>query len=261
MNRLFVLLALLGVASTAAQAAPTLYWRAESATFDGTDDFSAGSTTLTSNGSPTFVSSPAPRAGTNSVLFDGFLEYYSLPLASIFSITEGSYSMAFRLPVWGAESLGSMQETATPSDHINVFTSGTDGAGGVSVNIRDAAEGQLTLSTGDIGLSAGEWYSIIVRWHQANQDLRVEVYDAAADIIDFAEDLAVTAAFFATGIDTLFLGDLGDDLDVLYDQVFIADAYDEPIEDFLGIGSYTEYGGAGGSVLPIIMHHRRMMQH
>jgi hypothetical protein len=253
MNRLFVLLALLGVASTAAQAAPTLYWRAESATFDGTDDFSAGSTTLTSNESPSFVSTPAPRAGTNSVLFDVSLEFYSLPLASIFDIAEGSFSAAFRLPVWGVEDICSMQEAATPSDHINVFTTGTDGAGGVRVNIRDAAEGQFNLETGDIGLAAGEWYSAIVRWHQANQDLRVEVYDDTGAIIDFAVEPDVTAAFFAAGIDTLILGDLGNNLDILIDQVFIADAYDEPIQDNLGIGSYTEYGGAGSSVLPIIL--------
>ena len=31
------------------------------------------------------------------------------------------------------------------------------------------------------------------------------------------------------------------------DNVFIADAYDEPLEDYLDITSYTEYGGAAAS--------------
>ena len=67
----------------------TFFWRCESTTFSGTDDYSAGDDTPTSTGAPA-ISSTQAFVGTNSIFVDAVGENYNFASTSIWTDAPGS---------------------------------------------------------------------------------------------------------------------------------------------------------------------------
>lgn len=243
--------------TTAAQAAPTFFWRAEGTTLDGTHDYSDGGTgdQTASIVSAAAINTDAVRIGTNGLDLptSGDRAEFDVAAHDLISPAAGAIAFSFRITTW-----------------VNGFTlvnvSGTDGVDQITVGlvddddilfrIRNSGGTNVTIQTAGAGLTTGTWYAALPRWDQAANDRRIEIFNASGALISSAEDLS-TAYDQPTDLTTVRWGDVsGSAGDVHMDNMFIADAYAEPLEDYLDITSYTEYGAGGSSVVPIIMQHQ-----
>lgn len=237
------------------QAAPTWFWRCEGTTFDGTHDHANGSadSTATINGSAS-LSSTAARVGTNGCL--------SSPGSSDQFRFDTSTDMVDRLV--GSLAFSLRLDTAPTGARGIVLVAGTDGnfvvqIVGDEVRVYNNLEGtgEDNLITADANLAEDVWYGVVFRWDQPNDLRRIEIYDAAGSLVGTPaeEATAWTAAANLVNSDGLRIGNTtGDDGNIHIDNFFIADSYAEPLEDFLDIASFTDYGGGGGSsAVPIIM--------
>jgi len=224
----------------------TFFWTCESTTFDA-DDYSVGDDTPTVTASAS-ISSTQARAGTNSVKVPLVGSYYWFTEADdIGVVAEGSIGFS----VYGTADLADLQgiwcglfDGDTPNTRIRVSMPTADG--NVAFDIGENGEGNTQVITTGAPVSAGAWFGIVFRWHESNQDMRLEVYNAAGTLVDSAENLSVGATSWPTDtpIDRLFVGDIGgaDNADFYVDNVFASSNYNEPLQDFLGIASISEYG-------------------
>ena len=121
---------------------------------------------------------------------------------------------------------------------------GTDDSTGreLLLRIRMAGGANVTLATTAADLQLNTQYFVVARWDEPNNDRRLEVYDSAGSLITAVEDLT-TNYDQPSGINELRIGRTsGMNNDMHIDNVFIADAYAEALEDFYNITSYTDYG-------------------
>jgi hypothetical protein len=233
------------------------FWRCESTTLDGTDDYSASDTTATANGAVS-LDAGASRVGTNGILVGGGGQHYRFDNTTIGNdlTTEGSMAFSYRVTAnpAGLADFGVILRGAGSNDYFKtrIVNSYTGDAGTVRFVTRSSdtggAEVSLNPSSGANALADATWYGVVVRWDQVNSLRRLEVYDSAGALIEAVEN---TSAFVApisfTSSTGIRIGeDSGFAVTAHIDNVFIADAYDEPLEDYLDITSYTEYGGGGG---------------
>lgn len=217
----------------------TFFWRCESTTFSGTDDYSAGDNTPTANGG-VVLSNTQARVGTNSIYAEEFTKYFAFDLASIFDITEFAFgfSVYFESVNSGAI-LAQFTDASEGDNRIRVSVSGDE----INVEVSKQFETAVNITTTGVNLTTGGWYGIIVRGSSTNQDIRLEVYNASDTLIEAVENTSTGSAAWPSGlVDTLHLGDEGAASPAAYlDNIFLADAYDEPIEDNFTISAYGNY--------------------
>jgi hypothetical protein len=237
--------------------AVTFFWRCEGTTLDATHDFSAGDTSAAANATPS-ISATAALVGSNGILCDSAGDRYNFAPTSIIDPAEGAVAMLFRFPsaVPNDDVFFLARGSASANDNINLQITGTDE---ITLTIRNAASGAVTLATTAANITAGTTYGVVARWDQPNSSRRLEVYDATGTLIQAVQDLATgfTAPAALDAADGLRFGDSSGGLGTCYlDNCFVADAYAEPLEDNLLITSWTEYDdGSGGGVvsLPAIL--------
>lgn len=227
----------------------TFFWRYEnSLTLDGTHDYSAGDTTALANSSAAFDSGIA-FVGTYAGDYPTNNDYHYFDSASIIDVTTGydfSFGFAFYIEAWTAGgTLFHLVDSGTASNQAKLVMAGTSGSGNLQLLVERAgsASDSITLTGNNIALDT--WYFAIARVDHNNTTLRIELYSAAGSLLDSVEDLAVTAGAFPLVIDTMRTGLIvAAGANAHMDNLFVADAYAEPIEDNHDITSYTEYGGA-----------------
>jgi len=222
----------------------TFFWRCEGTTLDGTHDYSAGDTTATLD-SGTTISSAQPMVGTNSLALSGTSDSAIFAINSNDLISPSAGAIGFWVRI-GTQSAGaelfSAWNLSTPSNNIRVFMDASD-ASQLKFQYRSSAGDNNQVGT-TIGLTTGTWYFIVARWHYANSDIRLEIYDDTGTLLQYVEDLS--SGFVAggpAGLDTLQIGtNTGANIGTTYfDNVFIADTYNAPLQHFSTITSYTQY--------------------
>lgn len=219
------------------------FWRAEGTTLDPTHDFSVGDTTATLN-STAAINTDAARIGTNGLDIPSSSDHYSFVISSGDLMHPGTASIAlwFRIVTFGG-SFFSSTLTSNPSTNITAFLSGTDDATGREVTLRNRLAGNLnvTLSTTAADLALNTWYFLVARYDEPNNDRRIEIYNSDGSLRTAVEDLTTDFAQ-ATGIDNLAVGEAtGATADLHLDNIFIADDYNEPLQNKMNITSWTEY--------------------
>lgn len=229
----------------------TFFWRCEATTLDGTDDFSAGDTTATANNTPA-ISATGARIGTNGLVFDAVSERYDFNPASIWNRLTGSAAFSFQFPS-AIPSAGQIflfiRANASANDNISVEIGASQE---LTLRIRNSTGTNVTLTTTAVNLTAGNWYSVVIRWDQPNNDRSISVYNSSDVLIETVSD-TTTAYDAPTALDAtngFRLGDSSGSIGTLYiDNVFVADSYSEPLENNLSITSYTSYN-SGGAAAP-----------
>lgn len=236
----------------------TFFWRAEGTTLDGTHDFTLGDTTASMINSGS-ISATAARIGSNGVLapatFAGGAGF-NLANDGIFPGTLSSPSdlvCAFGFSFYWATSVfasaGSVvgfkfQGTAT-NDHIQVLS--TSGGANLTLRIRNSVNGFVDLTTSGGAITANAWFAVVCRVNFATNSRKIEIYNASGTLVDSAVDTSTSLSSYVP-IDIkptagLILGQkpASHTNDAYFDNFFIADTYNEPIESNLTITSYTNY--------------------
>lgn len=232
----------------------TFYWRCEGTTLDETHDFSAGDATAGDLGFPASIDNAAAIVGSNGILCDGQFDTFIFDSTDLFpDPSRGAIGFWVRWPTTVAPSNAARPFVArgpdSANDTIYVRTLST----GLRLFISSAANGSVTLDVSET-LSAGEAYFVVARWDAAETYRELTIYDdelnvvgtAVDDSTDFSDNVPASLEH-STG---LRLGDsegFSQTYPMHIDNVFIADAYDEPIEENALITSFTEYGGSGGA--------------
>lgn len=223
--------------------AVTFFWRCETETLDATHDFSAGDTTAAANATPS-ISATAALVGSNGALFDSVGDQYRFLPTSLISPTVGSAALLFHFPTALAANIHGFffsRGIASSNDNLRIEITATDE---LALVIRNATAGSVSLPTTGVNLQTATTYGVVIRWDQPNNKRRIEVYDATGTLIQAVEDLVTAFTAPAALDETVRFGDFGGMLGTCYvDNVFLADTYDEPLEDNLFITSWTEYGG------------------
>lgn len=227
----------------------TFFWRCEGTTLDGTHDFSAGDTTAAAQNSAT-LDAAAARIGSSGILVNASGKHYRFDPASIASLSEGAIGFWFR--VGGSQGTMVILRGSSETNHIRVDLTGLGAR--VLLSIGNAANGSVSLNTnlGTVNedITTGAWYFVVVRYDISNDRRRVEVYDADMVLIQYHTDLTTDLSAYGPAAfdssDGIRVGDIGgwtSSTNYLHiDNLFIADDYDEPLQDFADITSYTEYG-------------------
>jgi len=226
------------------------YWRCEGTTLDGTHDFTAGDTTA-SAGSAGAINSDAARFGTNGIDCPTASDNMNFAVSGtdLVDPSVGSAAFSFRLVAFvSGQSMLNIRGTST-NDNITVTTLGTDDATGRELRLRyrstsGGAENR-TVDTTNANLAENTWYACVARWDATADLIRLEVYDASGTLIEGVT--GSTSISVLTDVVGVYWGEVGavGGSDLHVDNVFIADAYAEPLEDFLDITSYTAYGASG----------------
>lgn len=250
MKKLILALVLAGLV-TPAFAATVFFWRAEGTALDATHDFSAGDTSATASGSVS-ISNTAARTGTNGILratttassydFDATSIWPSAatPANSVFSF---AYSFQHQTSVAGNSLvMGLRARDGSNNDSIQVNTAASGQGAGANLILRIGnGTTATTMTTDSAGMTAGNWYAVVVRVDIPNDDRKIEIYDAAGALLDSAEDLATDLGTHApTDINLLQLGTGSATMthDTWFDTFIISDVYAAPLENFLTAASF-----------------------
>jgi hypothetical protein len=224
------------------------FWRCEGTTLDGTHDYSAGDTTATLN-SGALINADAARIGTNGLDIPTASDNARFDAASIIAPAVGSLALSVRFTTFASGRSVAWAFGTNTLDQILLETTGTDDATGRELRIRyrsttGGAE-NVVLATTAADLALATWYGVVIRWDATANLLKLEIYN---DDGSLRTEVSSTSAISPPAdLVSMWWGESGAGaIDLHLDNLFIADTYEEPLEDFLDITSYTEYGAAGG---------------
>lgn len=249
-----------------AQAANLFFTRCESDTLDGTHDHSVGDTSATGVNTPTY-SSAAAKIGTNGCenTANGAHNEFTVSTDDIIQRDEGSVGLWVQFPTtWITGQLVFVANGASANDNIRIETVGTDDATGREFLFRHRVAGisNFTVSTNDVDVQLATWYFVVIRWDEAADDRRLEVYNTSLSLVGTPAQDLTTVFGQQTGAFTLM--EFGDtavhNRDVYIDNVMIDDDYSATLETKGNISSYTNYSGGGASIPAIYRVLRQQKQ-
>lgn len=237
------------LAPLSADAALSLFWRAEGTTLDGTHDYSAGDTAVDTSGSPT-ISATGAKVGSNGISGAGYYYFDNTTPSAIINTGEGVIAGWFHATTWGNLTAPIYLRGSSYQNAVKIAITGTSGSGNVALYINEDT-GASTLATTGANLSTGNWYFVIVQWDNGGTGprRRIAVYNASGTLI--AENSSTAAFTSPPDLQTLRFGSI-DGFAGYVDNIFGATDYDDAsaILSNRDITSYTSYGGGGG--LPTI---------
>lgn len=230
------------------------YWRFEnSGTLDGTHDYSAGDTTATNNGSPTFDGSTY-KIGSYAGSYPSASAQHRFDPASIISSGGPGGSSAGAVAFWFYTTSGRSTDrdlffyvrgSASSNDNITLRCGGSNT---IKFIIRNATNGGIELAHGST-ISDNTWYFVVFAWDSAASTRRISLYDSSG------AEIGTTVTDNSTGFTTNLPANLTSRLQFgdntgsgpygFVDNVFIGDAYADA-DTFVSkksITSYTEYAG------------------
>ena len=248
----------------------TFFWNCEAEDFSSDNAYdspytgscySAGDDIAAANGAVS-LDAAAAKQGSTGILINGVSERYSFDPASIIATSGGCVGMWIRSPT-SLLNTGALYFycRGTSANDCVLFESAAGGAQ-VLFRLRNDTGGQADLSTGsgtvDASMVADAWYFIVARWNISTDYRRIEVYNSSLTLIQHHTDTSTDLAayeptdFIAGGLRFGDVSGWGATRVGHYDNIFIASNYDEAIQDYADITSYTEYG-ASGSVVGSVM--------
>jgi hypothetical protein len=220
----------------------TFFWRCEGTTLDATHDYAASGvdTTAAANGDVS-LSGTAALVGSNGVLAAGTSDRYQFSSnTDLISPTVGSFGFLVQLD--------------TISANTRVFVlSGSSSSYGMAVRVyagidfglminEEGTRTDLNLTGNNIAVDTT--YGIVVRWDNNNDLLRLELYNSSGTLVESAERTSAwtAPANLTNATYGILVGNTGSPAGVTtyVDNVFISKNYDDPIEDYLFITSWTQ---------------------
>ena len=248
----------------------TYFWRGESTTIDATHDYSAGSDLVTRIGTTASTGGTAGISGGGAAESAGSLQggYGTFAGTVVGSTADGvtypstlEFAMAcsFKLTgtVGGAfgRSVGFMRLNGNQTNEIDV---------GMDLDEKLFVEAEstytllpltkrITLATTPV---ADQWYGLVLRWSTPDSKFKLELYThngsygGAATLVESSENTDAglgdyTPAFLSSGSSALaWFKQSGYSHGQVWDNMMVANNYDEPIQDNFTISSYTEYNAA-----------------
>jgi hypothetical protein len=228
----------------------TFYWRPASTTLDGTDDYTAGDSTATASGAPSITANGLETTDAS--------DWYYFDPTSIASTSVGAAAFVIQFPVavpGSGYDFGIRFIDAGGTNYLAVRTAGAT----TGFSFRSANAGATnTTTTSGVTVSSATDIGIVIRWDFPNDLMRIEAYSTDGTPLGTAgEDSAAdTSTFQPSGSFATYgfqIGNMSSQTNVCYiKNIFVADDYNEPLEDFLDITSYTQYAPApdpGGDLL------------
>lgn len=110
--------------------------------------------------------------------------------------------------------------------------------------VQDSVNGRYDIYL-NTNLVAGTWYGIVYRWDFPNLKLKIELYDSNGQLIEENESLSTDFSVnIPSELGSLFgcgVGGSTTTSDVYFDNFFVADTYDEPLQRFFTIDNYNDY--------------------
>lgn len=224
----------------------TWFWRAEGTTLSGTDDKSAGDTTATANGGVS-ISATAAKVGSNGILTTDANDYYEFASASISITSQGAAGgwIQFKTALPGSSNNHPLRlaDSGASTNGLNI---GTNTGNDARFRMSRTGSSDIDLSATNCNFALDTWYFIIVRWHIANDDRKVECYNSSGTLIDSNEDLTTDlSANEPSAHDVIRWGGGSSANPVWIDNLFISQEYAEPIENFMSITSFVPTYTAG----------------
>lgn len=226
------------------------FWRCEGTTLDATHDFTAGDTTAALN-SAAAINTDAAKIGTNGLDIPSSADsaQFAVSAADLIDMNEFAIGFWLRLVDFtDGANVVKIDNSASSNMHFRVNQTGADTATGRELDFRLRFTGgsNIGFATASADLQLNEWVFVVFRCDAALNDRRFEIYNNDLTLRTANDDLT-TDWDVATGINQLKIGDIGGTTtDYHIDNFFIADAYDEPLQDNANITSFTEYGAGSG---------------
>lgn len=223
----------------------TFFWRCESETFDGTHDFVApgGDSTPTAVSGPA-INGTAALVGSNGIQIAAAGATYQFDTTTaVFDRLVGAVGFLLRPITLVTDAQIIQIRGTTIADQYFLRMAGADELI-FGVGDPDLAVGAVTTT---VDLATSTIYGVIGRWDHGNSLLRIEVYSTPLTTPTLIQGVTHSSGYTApTGlVDTnrFRMGDVGGlGMAMHLDNIFVADAYAEPIEDNFAIASYTDYG-------------------
>lgn len=218
----------------------TFFWRCEGTSLTTNADFSlsdtsAGGATLAT------IDASAARVGSNGILCDSSGEQFRFNTNSIWLTSAGSAGFSIRFPSDPAD--GTTLMVARDGDGSDRYSIDCDSTKILEFNAYAGGVQQYNIIS-NISLSNNTWYGVIVRWDQPNNTVALEIYDSSNICIDkilsttaytlpSQTDLDASTNGFRIGPDTAST--------THYDNIFLSDDFDEPIQNNFTITSILGY--------------------
>jgi hypothetical protein len=225
-----------------------LFARCEGSTLDGTHDYSPGDTSWTLNNAS--FTTTAPKVGSNSLAITASGGQASLSISSqdLIQGDEGALGFWFRVATWQA---GGDLITAnnTGNETIRVYMTGTDE---LEYRYRTVAGDNVAITTTAANIAVDTFYFVVARWHFANDDMALEVYNTDAGAVDHSVSNLNTGFGGTAGTlySQLVVGTPGANISQAYfDNIMIGDTYAEPLQDYRMYTSYTQLSGGGATIV------------
>lgn len=237
----------------------TFFWRCgdpSGSTTLGGDDYSAGDTTATLTSAT--LSTTRARVGTYSLYSAGVGHNAAFSPTSIAVPSEGSAALSIYIDNSLVEWSSLLRLVGSGDDQISLRLNSSPNNDELILKIQRDGETDGDVVTSAANLALDTWYGIVIRWRSSDNSRAIEVYDASNSLITSASSTA--SVLFPTSFTEIRIGDDGGGgaWQAYIDNVFIADDYDEPLEDYLDITSYTEYSGGGPSIAVLSAYYRMM---
>lgn len=252
---LVLLVAALWPAPQSAEAGLNFYSRLESATLDGTHDFSIGDTTGTAFLSPAFSTTYSCIGSGSGSQYNSNAEqirFDNTSPAAIVDRLQGTFATWVRWETWGTSTV-MVARGATTSNHITLQALGTTE---MRLRINSSVPTSVDLDTTTASLTTGVCYFVVASWDQPNSLRRLRIYaagdtdPASPSIANVTSSSAFTAPVALDNTTNGFL--IGDQnspgtYEMRTDNAFVYSTYgdgDSQAFNKRNITSYTEYAGS-----------------
>ncbi len=237
----------------------TFFSRCEGTTLDGTHDYTVGDNTWDPNSTSSSFASGAGIVGTNGLLITSAPQVMRMDLADdIVLPAQGAFGFLFRFTAWAPFTKIVAIRGSSADYQFSVWT--RDTADAMSAYLGNDEGTNINFNLEGLGLSTNTPYGVIYRWNQSTSTFRLEVYSSplgTPSLIAAQQDTTGWTVFpDMTRTGGFSWGDNSGGVsteNLHFDNIFVANAYAEPIQSNFAITSYTAYGGGGGASV------RRMM--
>lgn len=224
----------------------TFFWRCESATLDGTHDYTAfGATTPGETVGTPVYDSAAAKYGTNGLNI-GTLDqerWSDGDPRDLLTNLEGAIGVWLRWPSTpvNADLMIYARGTTNFDDYVGIEVTGDE------LRLQTSRNGGsvMNLATTGVNLAANNWYFVKIAWKSSTNYRRIAVWNTSMSLIESVVDSSTDwSASLPTDVFGVRVGDASGTFIGHIDNVFFADTFDEPFENWADIASYTEYGAS-----------------
>jgi len=226
----------------------SFFWRCESITLDSTHDYSVGAMTGTIMSSAA-INTEAAIHGTNGLDCPTSSDRVEFTVSSgdLIDSSVGSLAFSFRLTLFEDASLiFYAYNSAVTNNRISVEMSGTETdptLRELRFRVRNATGINHSIATTSADLEYGVIYSLVARWDEPNNSIRLEVYNSDGSLRASIENTS-TNFDVPTDINTLAVG-LNAGGNIHIDNVFISKSYSEPLQNYALYTSATQLNTVG----------------